>query len=128
MPRLGGVIAMSDLITITGIRAIGFHGVLEFERTSGQEFIVDISLEVNTADAAKHDDLQLTVDYGDVAQRVHGFITGDAFQLIETLANRIADDLLTINRVLGVTVTVHKPQAPIPLDFDDVAVTITRKR
>jgi len=119
---------MSDLITITGIRAIGFHGVLEFERTSGQEFIVDITLEVNTADAAKHDDLQLTVDYGDVAQRVHGFITGDAFQLIETLANRIADDLLTINRVLGVTVTVHKPQAPIPLDFDDVAVTITRKR
>ena len=119
---------MTDQITITGIRAIGHHGVLEFERTSGQEFIVDVILDVNTADSAKHDDLQLTVDYGDVAKRVHAQIEGDPYQLIETLANRIADDLLTISRVLGVTITVHKPQAPIPVDFDDVAVTITRKK
>ena len=119
---------MTDTITITGIRAIGYHGVLEFERTSGQEFIVDVTLDVHTTDAAKHDDLQLTVDYSDVAKRVHAHIAGDPYQLIETLANRIADDLLTITRVLGVTITVHKPQAPIPVDFDDVAVTITRKK
>lgn len=119
---------MTDTIRITGIRAIGHHGVLEFERTSGQEFVVDVVLDVHTVDAAKHDDLQLTVDYSGVAKRVHAHVTGDPYQLIETLANRIADDILTISRVLGVTITVHKPQAPIPVDFDDVAVTITRKK
>lgn len=119
---------MNDTISILGIRGFGHHGVLESERLTGQEFIVDIELDVNTAESARFDDLTLTVDYSDVAKRVHAFIVGDPMQLIETLANRIAVDLLGIERVLAVTVKVHKPHAPIPVDFSDVTVTITRKK
>lgn len=119
---------MSDAITIHGIRGFGHHGVLESERQTGQEFIIDVALEVNTAESAKFDDLALTVDYSDVAKRVHGFIVGEPYQLIETLADRVAVDLLLIPRVSAVTVTVHKPHAPIPVDFADVTVTVTRKK
>lgn len=119
---------MTDTISVFGIRGFGHHGVLESERQTGQEFIVDVVLEVNTAESAKFDDLTLTVDYSDVAKRVHAFIVGDPMQLIETLANRIAQDLLTIARVDAVQVVVHKPHAPIPVDFADVTVAITRKK
>lgn len=119
---------MRDTISILGIRGFGHHGVLESERQMGQEFIVDIVMEVNTGESAKFDDLTMTVDYSDVAKRVHTFIVGDPMQLIETLANRIAADLLGISRVSSVTVTVHKPHAPIPVDFADVTVSITRTR
>lgn len=119
---------MTDTISVFGIRGFGHHGVLESERQTGQEFIVDVELEVNTSESARFDDLTLTVDYSDVAKRVHAFIVGDPLQLIETLANRIAADLLTIERVTTVAVTVHKPHAPIPVDFADVTVTVTRKK
>lgn len=117
---------MSDTISVHGIRGFGHHGVLESERITGQEFFVDVVLRVNTAESAKFDDLTLTVDYADVAKRVHGLIVGEPFQLIETLADRIASDLLAIARVTGVTVTVHKPHAPIPVEFADVTVTVNR--
>ena len=119
---------MSDTISLFGIRGFGHHGVLESERQTGQEFSVDLVLEVNTAESAKFDDLTLTVDYSDVAKRVHALIVGDPMQLIETLANRIAADVLIIDRVLAVTVRVHKPHAPIPVDFADVTVTVTRRK
>lgn len=119
---------MTDRISIMGLRGFGHHGVLEFERQNGQEFVVDVVIDVNTTESAKFDDLTLTVDYGEVAKQVHALIVGEPYQLIETLANRIADRILTTPRVLGVTVTVHKPHAPIPVDFDDVTVTITRQK
>lgn len=115
---------MADRIEVRGIRAIGYHGVLDFERTEGQEFAVDVALRVDTADAAAGDDLALTVDYAAVAQLVYEHITGAPHQLIETLAHRIADDIMRVPRVLGVTVAVHKPSAPIPVSFDDVIVTV----
>lgn len=119
---------MTDTISVIGIRGFGHHGVLESERQTGQEFIVDVVLEVNTADSAKFDDLTRTVDYSEVAKRVHAFIVGDPLQLIETLANRIADDLLASSSVTAVSVTVHKPHAPIPVDFADVTVSVHRKK
>lgn len=115
---------MADRIEVRGIRAIGHHGVLEFERTDGQEFIVDVAMDVDTAAAAASDDLALTVDYSAIAQLVHARIVGEPLQLIETLAHRIAEDIRAVPRVLRVTVAVHKPHAPIPLDFDDVIVTV----
>ncbi|MHB0928563.1 MAG: dihydroneopterin aldolase [Candidatus Nanopelagicales bacterium] len=113
-------------IEIKGIRGHGFHGVLTFERTEGQEFLVDVAMEVATEEAAKHDDLLLTVDYSAIAQLVHARIIGEPHQLIETLAHRIADDLAKVPRVEAVTVAVHKPHAPIPVPFDDVVVTVHR--
>ncbi len=115
-------------IEVTGIRGHGFHGVLEFERHEGQEFAVDIAMEVATEEAARHDDLALTVDYAAIAQMVHARIVGTPHKLIETLAHVIAEDLVQVAGVEAVTVAVHKPHAPIPVPFDDVVVTVHRAR
>jgi 7,8-dihydroneopterin aldolase/epimerase/oxygenase len=117
-----------DRITITGIEAYGYHGVLPHERADGQRFVVDLELGLDTRPAAWSDDLSRTVDYGNLTQRVHDAVTSDPVELIETLAERVADLLLDAEPVRWVRVTVHKPQAPIPVAFADVAVTIERSR
>lgn len=118
----------ADEIVLTGVRAFGRHGVYEHERREGQEFVVDVTLYLSTARAAASDDVAQTVHYGEVAQRVVEIVGGEPLNLIETLASRIADDLLTRDPVRMVAVTVHKPHAPIPVPFGDVAVTIRRAR
>ena len=105
---------------------MGHHGVFEHERLEGQEFSVDVALEVRTSAAAGSDDLADTVDYGHVANAVHALIVGEPVDLIETLAERIADACLGFTGVEQVTVTVHKPNAPIEVPFDDVELTIVR--
>lgn len=116
-------------ITLTGLRARGHHGVLEHERLGGQLFVVDVELDVDVAQAVATDDVEYTVNYAQVAQLVEEFVTGEPMQLIETLADRMVGALLArFERVLSVTLTVHKPQAPIPADFANVAVTMTRHR
>lgn len=118
-----------DLILLTGVRAFGRHGVLPQERAAGQDFVVDLVLHVpSVADAARTDDLALTVNYATAAQAVVDVVEGPGVDLIETLAERIAQACLQDPKVRRVTVTVHKPQAPIPVPFADVAVQITRSR
>jgi dihydroneopterin aldolase len=119
---------VSDRIELTGLRVHGHHGVFEHERRDGQDFVVDVALEVDTRAAAASDDLARTVDYGALAQALAEVVAGDAVDLLETLAERLARVCLGDERVAAATVTVHKPQAPIPLAFDDVAVTIRRTR
>jgi len=118
----------ADVIALTGLRVRGFHGVFDHERRDGQEFVVDAALEVDTTPAAASDDLADTVDYGDLAQRLAAVIAGEPVDLLEKLVARLADECLADPRVRAATVTVHKPQAPIPLAFADVAVTIRRER
>jgi dihydroneopterin aldolase len=118
----------ADKITLSGLRVRGFHGVLPAERALGQEFVVDVTLFLDTAPAAAGDDLAKTVDYGDLAVRLAAVVEGEPVALIETLAQRLADACLTSEAVDAVEVSVHKPSAPIPLPFDDVIVTITRRR
>ena len=119
---------MSDRIALTGLRVRGNHGVFEHERRDGQEFVIDAVLEMSTAPAAATDELRDTVDYGDLAQRLATVVSGEPVNLLETLAARLADQCLADARVAAATVTVHKPQAPIPVTFADVAVTIRRER
>jgi dihydroneopterin aldolase len=119
---------MSDLITLRGLRARGRHGVYDFERERGQDFVVDAVLEVDLGTAARSDDVADTVHYGELAERLVGVVGGEPVNLIETLAERLAEVCLADPRVRAATVTVHKPQAPIPHEFADVAVTITRRR
>ncbi len=119
---------MTDRIAITGIRATGFHGVYEHERREGQEFIADVVLTLSLHEAARTDDVADTVHYGEVAEDVAAVLAGDPVDLIETVAQRIADAVLARPLVQAVTVTVHKPQAPIAVPFVDVAVTISRAR
>jgi len=118
----------SDRIELRGLRIRGYHGVFEHERVDGQDFFVDVALDVDTAAAARSDDLADTVDYGGLAQRIAEVVAGEPVNLIETLAQRIASTCLADPRVEAVEVRVHKPTAPIPLPFDDVVVTIHRTR
>ena len=117
-----------DRIELTGLRVHGRHGVFDFERAEGQDFVVDVALEIDTAPAAASDQLSDTVHYGELAEALAAVVAGDPVNLLETLAARLADTCLADHRVRAATVTVHKPQAPIPLTFTDVAVTIRRVR
>lgn len=119
---------MPDRITLTGLTVRGFHGVYDFERRAGQDFVVDAILELDTAKAARTDDVEDTAHYGDLAERLAAVIAGEPVNLIETLAQRLADACLADHHVDAVTITVHKPQAPIKQAFRDVAVTIRRTR
>ena len=118
----------TDRIRLQGIRARGRHGWFEWEREQGQEFVVDVELGVDTAPAARSDDLADTVDYGAVASAVAALVEGEPVRLVETLAQRIADECLRDPRVTSVTVTVHKPQAPVQVELTDVEVIVTRER
>ncbi|WP_405142570.1 dihydroneopterin aldolase [Sphaerisporangium sp. NBC_01403] len=117
-----------DSVTLVGLRARGRHGCLPAERELGQEFVVDATLFFDTAPAAAGDDLAKTVDYGELAVRLAGIVEGEPVNLIETLAQRLAGACLTNDLVEEVEVRVHKPAAPIPLPFDDVVVTVRRRR
>jgi dihydroneopterin aldolase len=117
-----------DELSILGIECYGHHGVFDFEKRDGQTFVIDLSLGVATGPAAASDDLRDTVDYGSLVGSVKAAVEKDPVDLIETLAQRIADVCLADARVEWARVTVHKPDAPIEATFSDVALTITRKR
>ena len=117
-----------DRLAVRGITVTGHHGVFDFERRAGQRFVVDLVLGLDTRPAAAGDDLERTVDYGAVVSRVVEAVENDPVDLIETLAQRIADVCLTDPRVEWTEVTVHKPEAPIEAAFEDVTLTITRSR
>jgi dihydroneopterin aldolase/2-amino-4-hydroxy-6-hydroxymethyldihydropteridine diphosphokinase len=117
-----------DQIELRGLRVHGRHGVLPFERRDGQDFLIDAVLSVDTRPAAATDDLALTADYGALSERLAHIVAGAPVQLIETLAQRLAEACLAEPVVRRVRITVHKPDAPISRPFSDVAVTITRDR
>ena len=123
LPTLSG-----DRLAVRGIAVHGHHGVFEFERREGQEFRIDLVLGMDTRRAARSDDLQDTVDYGTLVDQVSTAVANDPVDLIETLAQRIADICLRNDQVTDVEVTVHKPHAPIQVPFEDVALTINRSR
>ncbi|HEU4331889.1 MAG TPA: 2-amino-4-hydroxy-6-hydroxymethyldihydropteridine diphosphokinase [Lapillicoccus sp.] len=119
---------MTDRIHLRGVEAVGFHGVLPDEKRDGQTFVVDVVMELDLAQAGATDDLEDTVSYADIAGEVMTRITGPSFDLIERLADVIADDVLGHALVDAVTVTVHKPEAPVGHPFSDVAVEVHRRR
>ena len=119
---------MSDQLAVRGIEVHAHHGVFDFERRDGQTFLIDLLLGLDTSAAATTDDLSRTVDYGALVDEVVAAVQKDPVDLIETLAQRIADVCLAHEQVETVEVTVHKPHAPIAATFSDVALTINRSR
>ncbi|WP_448614382.1 dihydroneopterin aldolase [Modestobacter sp. URMC 112] len=119
---------MLDRITIHGLTGHGHHGVYDVERERGQTFRVDAVLELDTAPAAARDDLALTVNYAELSQRLHALVTGEPVDLIETLAQRLADVCLGYELVQAVEITVHKPDADLGVPAADVTVAIRRER
>jgi dihydroneopterin aldolase len=119
---------MNDRIGLRGLRVRGYHGVLPTEREHGQEFVVDVDLEVDTRWASATDELSDTVDYAALSERIAAVVSGDPVNLIETLAARLADVCLTDPHVRAVTVEVHKPDAPVSVAVDDITVRIRREQ
>ncbi len=120
--------APHDRIRLTGLRAYGRHGVYQTERIQGQPFVVDAELEVDLSAAVASDEVADTIHYGELADRLVAIVGGEPVSLIECLADRLVRACLDDPRVAAATVTVHKPRAPIPHPFDDVAVTLRRSR
>jgi dihydroneopterin aldolase len=118
----------TDSIVLTGLRVRANHGVFDFERAEGQEFVVDVTAWLDLSVAAAGDDLGATVHYGELAEEVVAAVERDPVDLIETVAERVAATVLAHEPVDAVEVTVHKPQAPITVSFGDVAVRILRSR
>lgn len=120
---------MNDYISLIGISAIGFHGVFPEERRDGQLFKADLKLFFDLSKAGQGDDLNATVNYADVTAVVVEEISGPPVSLIEALADRMQLRILAeFPLVKSIEVTVHKPDAPIGLDFKDISVTIFRSR
>lgn len=134
MPRAEPAVAdrmlahAADRIAVRGIRAHAHHGVYAWERERGQMFLADAVLELDTAAAAAADDLDRTVNYAELAQRLHAVLAGEPVNLLETLAQRLADVCLAAPLVDAVEITVHKPDAELGVPFGDVTVTIRRER
>ncbi|MEJ5998879.1 dihydroneopterin aldolase [Corynebacterium sp. H130] len=120
---------MADRIELKGLECFGYHGVLDSEKEAGQHFYVDATCWLDCAPAAASDDLTLTLNYAELAELIHTIVTGEPRDLIETVATEIADTVMDRYDFLhAVEITIHKPSAPIPLTFADVAVVARRSR
>lgn len=126
--NMSGVLYPDDAIILTGLRVHAHHGVFDFERENGQVFLVDVTVSLDIALSAEHDDLGQTLNYGDLATLVADAVANHPVDLIETVAERVAAVVLEHPRAKRVEVTIHKPDAPIPVPFGDVAVRIVRGR
>lgn len=119
--------ARADRITLTGVGSVGYHGVLNTEKQTGQPFFVDITMFTDFTRAAASDNVADTVNYAEVAETIREIVTGESLDLIETLAENIAAAVLARFPLQAVELTVHKPKAPIEVTFADVSVTIFRE-
>ncbi len=117
-----------DIISLRGLSAVGSHGVHEFERLGSQVFSADLNLYVDSRQAAKTDDVGRTVDYSKLAEQAVSILSGPSKNLIETLANELAEVALRSPLVQKVEVTVHKPMAPVHHYFEDISVRVVRQR
>lgn len=116
-------------ITLENAVFYAHHGVLQEEHTIGGRYEVDVAMDLDFADAAKADDLKLTVDYEAVYRLVENIVTNNKFYLIERLAYLIATGVLDGHpRVLEVEVTVRKPNPPVGGPSDRAVVTFRKRR
>lgn len=117
---------MTDQIRLTGLEVFAYHGVLDEEKRAGQRFVVDVVLELDLATAGASDNLADTVDYGSLAGEIEALVSSERWNLIERIAERVAEVVLERAPVSAVEVTVHKPQAPVGVALEDVSVTVRR--
>jgi len=115
-------------IEVRGLTVHAHHGVHPDEREHGQRFVLDLVLVPRSSLGCETDRLGDTVSYGDAARMAVEVATSTRFDLIERLAAHVADALLARLPLERATITVHKPEAPLGLEFDDVAVTVSRVR
>lgn len=119
---------MTDRIVIDGLEVWAHHGVLPHEHELGQRFVLDVALEVDLAPAGSSDELADTVDYGALAQAIHDRVAGERHDLLERVAERVAELVLDDPRVRSAEVTVRKPAAPLTVAAREVRVEVRRSR
>jgi 7,8-dihydroneopterin aldolase/epimerase/oxygenase len=117
-----------DRIEIRGLRVRGRHGVSARERSRTQPFVVDLTLDIDLSAAAASDELGDTVDYATLAQQVADVVERRSYNLMERLAADLARIALTDPAVQAVEVRIAKPEAPLTVSADEVAVTLRRQR
>lgn len=120
--------ATADRITLTGVGCVGYHGVLESEKKTGQPFFTDVTMYTDFTASAASDDIGKTANYAEVAETIREVVTGESVDLIETLAEKLAATILDRFAINALELTVHKPNAPIEVTFSDVSVTIFREK
>lgn len=118
----------ADRIELLGLRAVGVHGVLPEEQARAQPFELDVILETDVSAAVASDDVADTVDYGAVAEMAGRVVASESFRLLESLAARIADTVMTDPHVDAVTVAVRKLRPPVAADLASAGVRVTRRR
>jgi dihydroneopterin aldolase len=112
-------------LTVKEMKVFAYHGVLDEEKESGQEFLIDMEIDLDEA-SSREDELAATVDYAEVTEAVAAIATGERFNLIETLAEAVLRYLLDLEGVRSASVTVKKPQAPLAVEAAWVGVTVSR--
>jgi 7,8-dihydroneopterin aldolase/epimerase/oxygenase len=120
---------MSDAIFINGLLIHAHHGVMAHEEQVGQRFMIDLELATDLGPAGHSDKLADTASYGAIVETATRAFTKQSYRLVEAAAARVAEALLAaFPNVASVRVTVHKPHAPIAAIFNDVGVSIVRRR
>lgn len=118
-----------DKICLKGMAFYGRHGVMAEEHQLGQRFFIDAELYLPLAEAGETDRLADTVNYGEVYALIRRIAEGERYALIEKLAGEIGRRVLAaFPKVERISVTVHKPSAPVPGIFDDLSVTVETAR
>jgi dihydroneopterin aldolase len=119
---------MADAIRLAGIEVFAHHGVFPAERQEGQTFVIDVELEYDMTQAATSDDVGDAVDYGALALAISTDAARDPVNLLETLCLRLISTALRFEKADAVTVTIHKPQAPMEVLVWDSSVSMRRER
>lgn len=125
---------MQHKIALTGLRVFAYHGVFDFERQNGQDFYIDATVWIDGAKASLNDDLAATVNYAELAKLLVENAKNEPVDLLETLASRLLDTVMNMGggdatgMIRKAEITVHKPNAPLVYDFNDVSVTVKAKR
>lgn len=119
---------MSAIIHLSGLEVFAHHGVFPEERDQGQIFVVDLDVEFDAGPAAASDDVSDTLNYAELAQAVHDALASDPVNLLETLAARVLRRVFSFPGAQHATVTIHKPEAPMPVSVAGVSITLSSSR
>jgi 7,8-dihydroneopterin aldolase/epimerase/oxygenase len=119
---------MNNVIHISGLEVFAHHGVFDHERRDGQLFVIDLDVFLDTSAASESDDLSDTLDYGALAHAVHDAVAKEPLNLLEALAMRVLRTVFSFPQAEAASVTIHKPEAPMPVVTAGVSLTVSRER
>ena len=120
--------AATDRIELRGLQALGLCGLLPEEQSRVQPLEVDLDIEADLSPAGASDEVEDTIDYSAICAIAERVITAERFDLLEALAQRLAESVLADERALTVTVAVRKLRPPVPHHLASSGVRITRSR